>query len=217
VIITADATMESAIEAVNHGAFSYLAKPFPHLTVDQAILRALECAARWWRASLAEVQRKGRSSGRRDSRSVRRCAAGPRGPQHPVPFARRAVGPCPRTMANNAAGEAWLTRDGSPRSPAGAVPGVSSPRTRSGAHSHPGPSQPSVRQLSQTAAEKARHPAGHERTGGAVRRQVRGCGRCAMPPAVFPLTLLVAEVQRRIRLGRPAEPKRNRRSTPRSS
>ncbi len=43
VIVTATATVENAIEAINLGAFCYLTKPFDHLSVfDNAILRAVE-------------------------------------------------------------------------------------------------------------------------------------------------------------------------------
>ena len=43
VIVTATATVENAIEAINLGAFCYLTKPFDHLSVfDNAILRAQE-------------------------------------------------------------------------------------------------------------------------------------------------------------------------------
>ena len=61
VIITADATMETAIEALNRGAFSYLAKPFPHLSVfDQTILRALE-----FRRMVIETQKIGTAQRKR--------------------------------------------------------------------------------------------------------------------------------------------------------
>ncbi|MEX0788726.1 MAG: response regulator [Anaerolineales bacterium] len=61
VIITADATMETAIEALNRGAFSYLAKPFPHLSVfDQTILRALE-----FRRMVMETSKMGAAQRRR--------------------------------------------------------------------------------------------------------------------------------------------------------
>jgi CheY-like chemotaxis protein len=43
IIITADATTDKAIEALNRGAFAFLTKPFPHLNViDQTVQRALE-------------------------------------------------------------------------------------------------------------------------------------------------------------------------------
>ena len=43
IIITADATTDRAIEALNRGAFAFLTKPFPHLNViDQTVQRALE-------------------------------------------------------------------------------------------------------------------------------------------------------------------------------
>jgi CheY-like chemotaxis protein len=43
VIVTATATVENAIEAINLGAFCYLTKPFDHLSVfDNAVLRAAE-------------------------------------------------------------------------------------------------------------------------------------------------------------------------------
>lgn len=43
VIVTANATMENAIEALNRGAFSYLTKPFDHISViSNAVERALE-------------------------------------------------------------------------------------------------------------------------------------------------------------------------------
>jgi CheY-like chemotaxis protein len=43
VIVTATATVENAIEAINLGAFCYLTKPFDHLSVfDNAVLRAQE-------------------------------------------------------------------------------------------------------------------------------------------------------------------------------
>jgi CheY-like chemotaxis protein len=43
VVMTAAATLENAIEALNSGAFSYLTKPFDHLSVlDNAVNRALE-------------------------------------------------------------------------------------------------------------------------------------------------------------------------------
>lgn len=43
IIVTANATMENAIEALNRGAFSYLTKPFDHISViSNAVERALE-------------------------------------------------------------------------------------------------------------------------------------------------------------------------------
>jgi CheY-like chemotaxis protein len=43
VVATASATLDSAVEALNHGAFAYLTKPFDHLTVfDNVVTRALE-------------------------------------------------------------------------------------------------------------------------------------------------------------------------------
>jgi DNA-binding response OmpR family regulator len=43
IIVTANATMENAIEALNNGAFSYLTKPFDHISViSNAVERALE-------------------------------------------------------------------------------------------------------------------------------------------------------------------------------
>ena len=43
VIITSSATLDNAIDALNHGAFGYLTKPFDHLIVfDNMVSRALE-------------------------------------------------------------------------------------------------------------------------------------------------------------------------------
>jgi DNA-binding response OmpR family regulator len=43
IIVTANATMENAIEALNRGAFSYLTKPFDHISViSNAVQMALE-------------------------------------------------------------------------------------------------------------------------------------------------------------------------------
>jgi len=43
VIVTASATLDNAIHALNHGAFGYLSKPFDHLSVfDSTVTRALE-------------------------------------------------------------------------------------------------------------------------------------------------------------------------------
>jgi len=43
IIVTANATMENAIDALNNGAFSYLTKPFDHISViSSAVERALE-------------------------------------------------------------------------------------------------------------------------------------------------------------------------------
>jgi len=43
VVVTASATLQNAIEALNKGAFGYLNKPFDHLSVfDNAVQRALE-------------------------------------------------------------------------------------------------------------------------------------------------------------------------------
>jgi DNA-binding response OmpR family regulator len=43
VIVTASATLDNAIDALNHGAFGYLSKPFDHLSVfDTTVSRALE-------------------------------------------------------------------------------------------------------------------------------------------------------------------------------
>ncbi|MGD8634697.1 MAG: response regulator [Anaerolineales bacterium] len=43
VVVTAGATLENAIEALNNGAFAYLKKPFDHLTVfDNTVNRALQ-------------------------------------------------------------------------------------------------------------------------------------------------------------------------------
>jgi DNA-binding response OmpR family regulator len=43
IIVTANATMENAIDALNNGAFSYLTKPFDHISViSNAVERALE-------------------------------------------------------------------------------------------------------------------------------------------------------------------------------
>jgi DNA-binding response OmpR family regulator len=46
VIVTASATLDNAIHALNHGAFGYLSKPFDHLSVfDTTVSRALEFRA----------------------------------------------------------------------------------------------------------------------------------------------------------------------------
>lgn len=43
IIVTANATMENAIDALNNGAFSYLTKPFDHISViSNSVTRALE-------------------------------------------------------------------------------------------------------------------------------------------------------------------------------
>ncbi len=43
VIVTGGATLDTAIQAVNNGAFGYLTKPFDHLTIlDNAVSKALE-------------------------------------------------------------------------------------------------------------------------------------------------------------------------------
>jgi len=43
IIVTANATMENAIDALNNGAFSYLTKPFDHISViSSAVERALD-------------------------------------------------------------------------------------------------------------------------------------------------------------------------------
>ncbi|HET7011962.1 MAG TPA: response regulator [Anaerolineales bacterium] len=43
VVATASATLESAVEALNHGAFAYLTKPFDHLSVfDNVVSRAID-------------------------------------------------------------------------------------------------------------------------------------------------------------------------------
>jgi CheY-like chemotaxis protein len=43
VVATASATLESAIEAMNHGAFAYLTKPFDHISVfDNVVSRAVD-------------------------------------------------------------------------------------------------------------------------------------------------------------------------------
>jgi len=43
VVVTGSATLDNAVEALNMGAFSYLTKPFDHLSVfDNAVSRALE-------------------------------------------------------------------------------------------------------------------------------------------------------------------------------
>ncbi len=60
VIVTGSATLDTAVEALNMGAFSYLAKPFEHVSVfDNAVSRALEFR-RLIRDNqrLAEIQRR---------------------------------------------------------------------------------------------------------------------------------------------------------------
>lgn len=43
VVVTASATLDNAVGALNHGAFAYLTKPFDHLTVfDNVVSRAVE-------------------------------------------------------------------------------------------------------------------------------------------------------------------------------
>lgn len=43
VVATASATLESAVEALNHGAFAYLTKPFDHISVfDNVVSRAVD-------------------------------------------------------------------------------------------------------------------------------------------------------------------------------
>jgi plasmid stabilization system protein ParE len=43
VVVTASATLDNAVGALNHGAFAYLTKPFDHLTVfDNVVARAVE-------------------------------------------------------------------------------------------------------------------------------------------------------------------------------
>jgi CheY-like chemotaxis protein len=43
VVVTASATLDNAVGALNHGAFAYLTKPFDHLTVfDNVVARAIE-------------------------------------------------------------------------------------------------------------------------------------------------------------------------------
>lgn len=43
IVVTAAATMENAVEALNNGAFAYLTKPFDHMTVfDNVVSRALD-------------------------------------------------------------------------------------------------------------------------------------------------------------------------------
>ena len=60
VVATASASLESAIEALNHGAFAYLTKPFDHVSVfDNVVSRAID----FWHLLLdnqrmAEVQRR---------------------------------------------------------------------------------------------------------------------------------------------------------------
>lgn len=60
IIVTANATMENAIEALNRGAFSYLTKPFDHISV---ISNAVEMALEYRRLQIenmrmAEAQRR---------------------------------------------------------------------------------------------------------------------------------------------------------------
>ena len=60
VVVTGSATLDNAVEALNMGAFSYLTKPFDHLSVfDNAVSRALEFR-RLIRDNLrlAEIQRR---------------------------------------------------------------------------------------------------------------------------------------------------------------
>jgi DNA-binding response OmpR family regulator len=60
VVATASATLESAIEAMNHGAFAYLTKPFDHISVfDNVVSRAIDFR-KLLRANqrMAEVQRR---------------------------------------------------------------------------------------------------------------------------------------------------------------
>jgi len=43
VVVTGSASLDNAVEALNMGAFSFLTKPFDHLSVfDNAVSRALE-------------------------------------------------------------------------------------------------------------------------------------------------------------------------------
>ena len=61
VIITSSATLDNAIDALNHGAFGYLTKPFDHLIVfDNMVSRALE-----YRGLLVGAKRKAEAQKRR--------------------------------------------------------------------------------------------------------------------------------------------------------
>jgi DNA-binding NtrC family response regulator len=59
VVVTASATLDNAVQALNHGAFAYLTKPFDHLSVfDNVVSRAIEFRrAILDNLRLAEVQR----------------------------------------------------------------------------------------------------------------------------------------------------------------
>lgn len=61
VIITSSATLDNAIDSLNHGAFGYLTKPFDHLIVfDNMVSRALE-----YRILLVADKRKAEAQKRR--------------------------------------------------------------------------------------------------------------------------------------------------------
>jgi len=61
VVVTASATLDNAVGALNHGAFAYLTKPFDHLTVfDNVVARAVE-----FRRALLANQRMGEVQRRR--------------------------------------------------------------------------------------------------------------------------------------------------------
>ena len=50
IVVTAAATMENAVEALNNGAFAYLTKPFDHMSVfDNVVSRATTCE--WQRSN----------------------------------------------------------------------------------------------------------------------------------------------------------------------
>lgn len=117
IIVTANATMENAIEALNRGAFSYLTKPFDHISViSNAVSRAIEfrrltldnirmAKAQKRRGDMLEDEVTDRlRQFRRQEETYREMLA-----QLPQGIILASVNG--RHMAKNPAGESWLAED----------------------------------------------------------------------------------------------------------
>jgi DNA-binding response OmpR family regulator len=117
IVVTGSATLDNAVEALNMGAFSYLAKPFDHMSVfDNAVTRALEFR-RLIRDNqrLAEIQR--RRGDMLEAEVTDRIRQMRRKQQDMIDLLARlpegvlVVDAEGRILLSNAPAEAWLARE----------------------------------------------------------------------------------------------------------
>lgn len=117
VIITSSATLDNAIDALNHGAFGYLTKPFDHLIVfDNMVSRALE-----YRQLLVADKRRAEAQKRRGDmledevaervRQLQKNQKGLLDLLSSLPDGILVVEPGGKVVLSSPVGERWLAQD----------------------------------------------------------------------------------------------------------